>query len=58
MKYDKHYFLSRGFDFKHDYTRFLPLALTIKRLGAKCVLDLGCAYGALIYVLRKLGVEA
>lgn len=58
MKYDKHYFLSRGYDFKRDCIRFLPLALTIMRLGVKRVLDLGCAYGALIYVLRKLGVKA
>jgi len=58
MKYDKEYFISKGYNFRRDIRRFYPLALTLKFLGVKRVLDLRCAYGALVYVLRKLGVEA
>lgn len=56
--YDKEYFEAHGFDFAKDVERFYPLALTLKSLGCRRVLDLGCAYGALVYVLRKLGIEA
>lgn len=58
MKYSKQYFVNRGYNFKQDIRRFYLLALTLKYLSIKRVLDVGCAYGALVYVLRKLGIEA
>ena len=58
LLYDERYFKERGFSFKQDVRRFYPLALTLKALGIKKCLDLGCAYGALVYALRMLGIEA
>jgi len=58
MNCEKNYFKERGFIFERDLVRFYPLALTLKLIGIKKVLDVGCAYGALIYILRKLNIEA
>lgn len=56
--YGREYFEERGFSFEKDYARFWPLAVAIFQFGARRVLDIGAAYGALVKALLDVGVDA